>query len=68
MKNNGFKTILFSFDETGYPTSLNLTVYLSDKDWKKNKVYMTVSLRQENWEVGNNIVENYDRYKLTISD
>lgn len=47
---------------------LNLTVYLTEKDWEKNNVYMTVSLRQENWEAGNNIVENYDKFQLKIME
>ena len=68
VKNNGFATIMFSFEETGYPTSLNMTVYLTEKDREKNNVCMTVSLRQENWEAGKNIIEHYDEFKLEISE
>lgn len=68
VKNNGFETIMFSYDETGYPTSLSMTVYLTERDWKNSNVYMTVSLRQENWEAGNNIVENYDKFQMKITE
>ncbi len=66
VRNNGFRTIMFSFEETGYPTSLDMTVYLSEKDWKKHTSAMSVSLRQQNILDGFNIVEHYDKFQMTI--
>ena len=67
VRNNGFKTIMFSFEETGYPTSLDMTVYLNTKDWESRKEpYMKVTFRQENAVDGYNIVEDYDKFQLEI--
>lgn len=67
VRNNGFKTIMFSFEETGYPTSLDMTVYLNKKDWESRKEpYMKVTFRQENAVDGYNIVEDYDKFQLEI--
>lgn len=67
--NNDFKTIMFSYDEVGYPTRLQMSVYLSEEDWKdRNKdPYMEVSLTQED-KIKNayNIVENYEKFELKI--
>ena len=67
VRNNGFKTIMFSFEETGYPTSLDMTVYLNENDWKShNDPFMKVTFRQENAVDGYNIVEDYDKFQLAI--
>lgn len=67
VRNNGFKTIMFSFEETGYPTSLDMTVYLNESDWQShNDPFMQVSFRQENVIDGYNIVEHYDKFYLEI--
>ena len=67
VRNNGFKTIMFSFEETGYPTSLDMTVYLNTKDWESRKEpYMNVTFRQENAVDGYNIVKDYDKFQLEI--
>lgn len=68
VRNNEFKTIMFSFDETGYPTRLEITVYLNEKDWKShNEPYMNVSFKQNSILDGYNIVEHYDRFHLEIN-
>lgn len=65
---NSFKTIMFSFEETGYPTNLDMTVYLSEKDWQShNEPYMNVSFKQESILDGCNIVEHYDKFHLKIN-
>lgn len=66
VRNNGFKTIMFSFEETGYPTSLDMTVYLNEKDWKNHTSVMSVSLRQQNILDGFNIVDNLDKFQMEI--
>ena len=67
VRNNGFKTIMFSFEETGYPTSLDMTVYLNENDWKsRNDPFMKVTFRQENAVDGYNIVEDYDKFQLQV--
>ena len=65
--NNDFKTILFSYDEIGYPTRLEMAVYLSQTDWKSNKEpYMNVVFKQDNITNGYNTVEHYDKFHLSI--
>lgn len=64
---NDFKTIMFSFDETGYPTRLQMTVYLDEKDWKKHDAFMNVSLEQKDLLAGYNIVEHYEKFHLKIN-
>lgn len=66
VRNNGFKTIMFSFEETGYPTSLQMTVYLSEKEWKNHDIFMTVSFEQEDILAGYNITEHYEKFDLEI--
>lgn len=68
VKSNGFKRIMFSFEETGYPTGLQMTVYLTEADWQDQSVepYMKITLRQESLVNDYNIVENYDTFKLEI--
>jgi len=68
VKSNGFKRIMFSFEETGYPTGLQMTVYLTEEDWQDQSVepYMKITLRQESLVNDYNIVENYDKFKLEI--
>ena len=67
VSNNEFKTIMFAFAETGYPTKLDMTVYLNEEDWKShNAPYMNITFRQENILDGYNIVEHYDKFQMTI--
>lgn len=68
VKSNGFKRIMFSFEETGYPTGLLMTVYLTEEDWQDRDTapYMNVSFRQESVVNGFNIMEHYDQFQLKI--
>lgn len=65
---NDFKTIMFSYDVTGYPTRLRMSVYLSEEDWKDRdkEPYMEVSFEQEDFLNGYNIVDHYDKFTLEI--
>ena len=67
--NNDFKSIMFSFEETGYPTGLSMHVYLTEREWKDRSIepYMEISFRQENSVNGYNIVENYDEFKMEVN-
>ena len=68
-RNNEFKTILFSYDEKGYPIGLKMSVYLTEDGWKDCNVepYMKISFGQENIVNGYNIVEQYEKFLLEIN-
>lgn len=66
VRNNDFKTILFSYDEVGYPTRLEMTVYLNEEDWQNHNSVMRVSLTQQNILDNFNIVEHLDRFQLKV--
>lgn len=68
VQKNDFKTIMFSYDMTEYPTRLQMSVYLSEEDWKDKDVepYMEVSFEQEDFLNGYNIVDDYDKFTLKI--
>lgn len=66
VKDNNFKTILFSYDATGYPTSLQMTIYLNEKEWKNHNLFMTATFKQDNILDNYNIVEHYDKFTLKI--
>lgn len=68
VRNNDFKTILFSYDEVGYPTRLDMTVYLNEDDWQNHISVMCVSLTQQNILDNFNIVENLDKFEMKIQD
>lgn len=65
-RNNDFKTILFSYDEVGYPTRLEMTVYLNEKDWQNHNSVMRISLTQHNILDNYNIVEHLDKFQLKL--
>ena len=69
VKKNDFHTIMFSYDMSGYPTSLHMSVYLSEADWKERDTdpYMEISFTQEDRIAnGYNIVDDYDKFTLEI--
>ena len=66
VRTNDFKTIYFSYDLSGYPTSLDMMVYLNEDEWDKGNSVMEISLRQENWKDGYNIVDDLEKFKLEI--
>lgn len=67
-RNNGFKTIMFSYDLSGYPTSLDMKVYLTQEDWqdRDTEPIMKISVQQEDWGNGYNIVEHLDKFEIVI--
>lgn len=66
VRNNDFKTILFSYDEVGYPTRLEMTVYLNEEDWQNHNSVMRVSLTQRNILDNYNIIEHLDKFQLKL--
>lgn len=66
VRNNDFKTILFSYDEVGYPTKLEMTVYLNEEDWQNHNSIMRVSLTQQNVLDNFNIVEHLDKFQMKL--
>lgn len=69
MRNDGFQRIKFFWgDGSEYPTSLQMSVYLTEADWqnKHKEPYMKILFRQENIVNGYNILEDYDRFKLEM--
>jgi len=67
VKNNDFKTIMFSYDVGGYPIGLEMNVYLTEEDKKNGDLFMCVRFTQENSVNGYNIVDDYDKFTLEIS-
>jgi len=68
VRNNEFKTIMFSYDVNGYPVGVQMNVYLTEEDWKNKEIEpcMRVYFRQENIVSGYNIVEHYDEFQLNV--
>ena len=66
VKNNDFQSIMFSYDLTGYPTGLEMDVYLTEKDKENHDLFMNISFQQENLVDGYNIVDNYNKFTLEI--
>lgn len=69
VKENDFHTIMFSYDMSGYPTSLRMSVYLREEDWQDRDTdpFMEISFTQEDRIAnGYNIVDDYDKFTLEI--
>lgn len=43
-----------------------MTVYLDEDEWNKGNSVMDISLRQENWKDGYNIVDDLDKFNIEI--
>lgn len=65
---NDFRSMLFSYDMSGYPLGVEMKVYLSEDVWKNQheEPYMYITFKQENRIDGYNIVEDYDKFQLEI--
>mgnify|MGYP005770484467 CR=1 FL=1 len=61
---NDFQSILFSFDELGYPYCLDATVYLTKEDREKGNPEFKIIYKCESYE--QNIKDNPDKCELTI--
>ena len=60
---------MFSYDISGYPTSLRMSVYLREADWQDRDTdpFMEISFTQEDRIAnGYNIVDDYDKFTLEI--
>ena len=68
VRDNSFKSILFSYDEKGYPIGLQMTVYLTEEDWHNGNIepYIEVKFRQENILNGYNIVEHFEQFRIEV--
>ncbi len=66
--NNNFKSVRFSFDEHGYPSSLSVTVYSSEKNYRKGKAaYCFDYVSETDSEVSdkrNNIKDHPEKFKI----
>lgn len=64
---NDFHKIRFSYDE-GYPTSLDIDVYLWKEDIGNHNPVMQVSYQPSDWNQGYDIKNNPEQYELVISE
>ena len=64
-RDNSFKTIRFSTD-FGYATELRMTVYLTEADWKNGESVMDVAYTQESLAREYDIVNNPEKFELTV--
>ena len=63
VQHDGFQTITFCFDDRGYPTSLDMTVYL----WEdSDEPEMTISYTPEDYSAGYNLIEHPEKFILEI--
>lgn len=58
-RENSFRTIRFSTDINGYPSGLEITVYLNRKDLEKSSPVCEIDFRteeyREDWDIKNNV-------------
>lgn len=66
-QNNSFHSVRFSTDIRGYPTGLDISVYMNRKDIeeKKEPVYK-IEFKTDDFSKGYNIKENPDRFTLYL--
>lgn len=67
VRNNDFKKIMFSYDLSGYPTGVEMDVYLTQEDKDNHVLFMKVSFQQENFANEYNIVDHYEKFTLKIN-
>lgn len=65
-RENKYKTIKFATDVRGYPSSLYLNVYLTQKDFENGKIYMKVKYVTQEYDQNNNIKDDIEKYRLYI--
>jgi len=64
---NDFHTIKFCFEE-GYPTSLDMNVYLWKEDIHEKDPVMKVSYKPKEWNKGYDIKNNPEQFELVITE
>ena len=67
-RENSFNNIKFATDIRGYPSSLSLNVYLTEKDFKSGKQYMNVRYEMIDLNKKSNIKDDMENYQLYIDD
>ncbi len=63
---NSFRTVRFSTDLEGYPSSLNIDVYLREKDIDSEEPFFKIRFTPVEFDKGYDIKNNADKYKLYI--
>ena len=67
-RENNFDNIKFSIDVRGYPSSLSLNVYLTEKDFQIGNQYMNVRYEMIECRKDSNIKDNPENYQIYIDD
>ena len=67
VKDNAFKTIMFSYDVKGFPIGLEMNVYLTEEDKTNGNLFMCVRFTQENIINEYNIVDDYEKFSMEIN-
>lgn len=66
-KDNSFESMKFSVDE-GYPTSLDMNVYVRKEDIGEKDPIMTVEYKPEEWNAEYDIVNTPEQFHLYVDD
>lgn len=67
IKDNDFPSIDFCYDDKGYPSELSVTIYLGESDIQSHTPAYSFDYRPEPWEPDLNIIDNPDKYTLTLT-
>ena len=67
-RENAFENIKFATDVRGYPSSLSLSVYLTDKDFETGNQYMNIRYEMIECNQSSNIKDNIENYQLYIDN
>lgn len=67
-KENAFDKIKFATDVRGYPSSVSLDVYLTEKDFKIGNQYMNVRYEMIEYRKDSNIRDNSENYQIYIDN
>lgn len=67
-RENAFENIKFATDVRGYPSSLSLSVYLTEKDFEIGNQYMSVRYEMIEYIKSSNIKDDMENYKLYIDN
>ena len=62
---NSFREVRFSYDLSGYPNEVHITVYMNRAAWKWRKKAFEIRWISEE-DKHNNIVENPEKYRIEI--
>jgi hypothetical protein len=63
---NSFRTVRFSTDLEGYPSSLDIDVYLMEKDIDSEEPFFQIRFTPIEFDKGYDIKNNADKYRLYI--